>query len=280
MNSGSASCGWSSLWDAESTIKCTDLYFVDGSTPSDAIMREFLEIAENAPGALAVHCKAGLGRTGTLIACYIMKHYRFTAAEAIGWIRICRPGSVIGHQQHWLEEKQAYLWLQGDIYRSQQRSNRFNNNTTNSNTTNSASTTSNDSNLNSNSGIMSNINLNLNHSNNDNNNHVISAPASGSTTAMPQKDVHNLNVQQQQGVNRAMMITRSCRRLQKSESVSIESERRLEKILSQVDRMQLDCENNNAQGHHASWGTKRPNELHKDRGGVYELPREGARESG
>ncbi|KAF3834604.1 hypothetical protein F7725_027162 [Dissostichus mawsoni] len=36
---------------------------------------------------------AGLGRTGSLIGCYLMKHYRFTAAEAIAWIRVCRPGS-------------------------------------------------------------------------------------------------------------------------------------------------------------------------------------------
>ncbi|XP_032678720.1 dual specificity protein phosphatase CDC14C isoform X4 [Odontomachus brunneus] len=86
-----------------------DLFFVDGSTPTDSIMHQFLKIAENASGAVAVHCKAGLGRTGSLIGCYIMKHYHLTAHETIAWIRICRPGSVIGHQQQWLEKKEAYL---------------------------------------------------------------------------------------------------------------------------------------------------------------------------
>ncbi|XP_020292243.1 dual specificity protein phosphatase CDC14B isoform X2 [Pseudomyrmex gracilis] len=86
-----------------------DLFFVDGSTPTDSIMHQFLKIAENANGAVAVHCKAGLGRTGSLIGCYIMKHYHLTAHETIAWIRICRPGSVIGHQQQWLEKKEAYL---------------------------------------------------------------------------------------------------------------------------------------------------------------------------
>ncbi|XP_046144397.1 dual specificity protein phosphatase CDC14B-like isoform X2 [Osmia bicornis bicornis] len=86
-----------------------DLFFVDGSTPTDSIMRQFLKVAENACGAVAVHCKAGLGRTGSLIGCYIMKHYHLTAHETIAWIRICRPGSVIGHQQEWLEKKEAYL---------------------------------------------------------------------------------------------------------------------------------------------------------------------------
>lgn len=104
---------------AEQGFDHKDLFFEDGSAPSDAIMRKFIDISENTPGAVAVHCRAGLGRTGTLIACYIMKHYRFTAAEAIAWIRICRPGSIVGPQQHWLEEKQSYLWLLGDIHRSQ-----------------------------------------------------------------------------------------------------------------------------------------------------------------
>lgn len=98
-----------------------DLYFVDGSTPTDKILLEFLNICEQSEGAIAVHCKgnyclsyfvlalpnncilAGLGRTGTLIGCFLMKHYEFSAREAIAWIRMCRPGSVIGHQQEWLE---------------------------------------------------------------------------------------------------------------------------------------------------------------------------------
>ena len=58
---------------------------------------------------------AGLGRTGSLIACYMMKHYKFTAAESIAWLRICRPGSVLGPQQHWLEEQQHIMWQEGDL---------------------------------------------------------------------------------------------------------------------------------------------------------------------
>ncbi|XP_014249381.1 dual specificity protein phosphatase CDC14A-like isoform X1 [Cimex lectularius] len=94
-----------------------DLFFVDGSTPSDHIMKQFLSISESAAGAVAVHCKAGLGRTGSLIGCYIMKHYNFNVAEAIAWIRICRPGSIIGHQQQWLNEKEQQMWQLGNKYR-------------------------------------------------------------------------------------------------------------------------------------------------------------------
>jgi hypothetical protein len=64
--------------------------------------------------AFAVHCKAGLGRTGTCVGAYLMKHYKFTAAEVIGWMRICRPGMVIGPQQHFLVEIEQRMWHEGD----------------------------------------------------------------------------------------------------------------------------------------------------------------------
>lgn len=96
-----------------------DLYFPDGTCPSEPILMKWLEIAEAEPGALAVHCKAGLGRTGILICSFLMKHYKFTAEEVIGYIRICRPGSVIGPQQNFICDIQAKMWHLGEAYRQQ-----------------------------------------------------------------------------------------------------------------------------------------------------------------
>lgn len=69
-------------------------------------METFISIVDaelSAGNAVAVHCRAGLGRTGTLIAAYILNKYpNFEARSLIGWLRIARPGSVIGVQQQFL----------------------------------------------------------------------------------------------------------------------------------------------------------------------------------
>ena len=44
--------------------------------------------------AAAVHCGGGLGRTGTLLACYLASSEGLGAGEAIGRVRSLRPGSV------------------------------------------------------------------------------------------------------------------------------------------------------------------------------------------
>lgn len=95
-----------------------DMYFPDGSNPPENILKRFLEVTENEKGALAVHCKAGLGRTGTLISLYLMKHFGVTTSEIIGWLRVCRPGSVIGPQQLFLQDMEKRMHQWGNEYRT------------------------------------------------------------------------------------------------------------------------------------------------------------------
>lgn len=99
-------------------IKHVDLYFLDGSCPTREIINKFLYIAENEPGAIGVHCKAGLGRTGTLIGLWSQKHYQFPGRAFIGWNRICRPGAILGPQQQFLVEMQQEMFQAGQVYRA------------------------------------------------------------------------------------------------------------------------------------------------------------------
>lgn len=99
----------SHLYDAaeftKRNIQHIDMIFEDGTCPTLEYVRKFIGAAEciiNRGGKIAVHCKAGLGRTGCLIGAHLIYTHGFTANECIAYMRMIRPGMVVGPQQHWL----------------------------------------------------------------------------------------------------------------------------------------------------------------------------------
>ncbi len=83
-------------------IRCVHIDLDEGTIPPPAAVVAFLDALASCEGAVAVHCKEGLGRTGTLAAVHLMVAHGFSAREAMGWIRVVRPGSIVGPQQQFL----------------------------------------------------------------------------------------------------------------------------------------------------------------------------------
>ena len=106
-------------------IKHQDMIFDDGTCPSLKLVRKFINLANetiiNKKRGIAVHCKAGLGRTGCLIGAYLIYRHGFTANEVIAYMRFMRPGMVVGPQQHWLHLSQGVFreWWFEDTLREQ-----------------------------------------------------------------------------------------------------------------------------------------------------------------
>lgn len=87
-----------------------DMIFEDGTCPPLPLVRRFIKMSHEMitikNKGIAVHCKAGLGRTGCLIGAYLIYRHGFTANEVIAFMRFMRPGMVVGPQQHWLHLNQ------------------------------------------------------------------------------------------------------------------------------------------------------------------------------
>jgi atypical dual specificity phosphatase len=73
----------------------------DFAAPTQAQMAEavaFMDDVLAGGGAVAVHCGAGLGRTGTIAAAWLVRH-GWDSADAIREVRRRRPGSIETREQ-------------------------------------------------------------------------------------------------------------------------------------------------------------------------------------
>ena len=70
-SAGTSDVSYDSRHFLDAGIDHVEVFFEDGSNPSDEIVRAFIDLAEHwirdRGLRVAVHCKAGLGRTGVLI---------------------------------------------------------------------------------------------------------------------------------------------------------------------------------------------------------------------
>ncbi|KAL2134516.1 hypothetical protein VTI74DRAFT_11627 [Chaetomium olivicolor] len=105
-------------------IQHIDMIFEDGTCPPLSMVRKFIRMAHEMitvkKKGIAVHCKAGLGRTGCLIGAYLIYRHGFTANEVISYMRFMRPGMVVGPQQHWLHLNQGTFrewWIEERLER-------------------------------------------------------------------------------------------------------------------------------------------------------------------
>jgi atypical dual specificity phosphatase len=82
----------------------------DMSAPSGALLGRavsFLREELEADHAVLVHCGAGLGRTGTVIACYLVSE-GVDPVSAMRLVRLVRPGSIETEEQE--EAVRAFVW--------------------------------------------------------------------------------------------------------------------------------------------------------------------------
>ncbi|KAG0443599.1 hypothetical protein HPB47_014731, partial [Ixodes persulcatus] len=101
--------GSSSLGDSSQS----QLRRKDYGTPSNPALLDMVKVMAFAlgEGKVAVHCHAGLGRTGLLISCYLVYALRCRPNDAIRYVRLKRHGSVQTQAQIGCVQKFAQFLL-------------------------------------------------------------------------------------------------------------------------------------------------------------------------
>ncbi|XP_037298266.1 dual specificity protein phosphatase 23-like [Manduca sexta] len=90
------------ILECKKKLKWTEIRIKEFGAPTLKQILKFIEICERAEirgEVIGVHCRHGRGRTGTMLACYLV-HFKHMAPErAVLTVRVQRPGSCETYEQ-------------------------------------------------------------------------------------------------------------------------------------------------------------------------------------
>jgi atypical dual specificity phosphatase len=94
-------------WVAATKLSAKHVKMLDHAPPSPEALEEataFISTQLKDGKSVLVHCLAGIGRTGSVLAAYLIEYEGKSADDAIGRLRAIRHGSVEGAQESAVRE--------------------------------------------------------------------------------------------------------------------------------------------------------------------------------
>ncbi|KPJ00728.1 Dual specificity protein phosphatase 23 [Papilio xuthus] len=90
------------IYDFDRKLKWTEIGIKEFGAPTLKQIIKFIEICERADingEVIGIHCRHGRGRTGTMLACYLVHFKNMAPERAVLTVRVQRPGSCETYEQ-------------------------------------------------------------------------------------------------------------------------------------------------------------------------------------